>query len=64
MYAAGACRAACRMLRPPKEDGREALSQAQSGSGPPARSERVSRIIQSNEFSAFIMRAGGQVRRT
>ena len=34
MYAAGACRAACWMLTPPKEDGREALSQAQSDSGP------------------------------
>ena len=60
MYAAGACRVACRMLRPPEEDGREAFSHAQSERGLPTRSDRASRIKPTKNFRGLRMRAGGQ----
>ena len=37
------------MFSPPREDGREAFSHDQSGNGPPARSERASRITLSKD---------------
>ena len=52
------------MFSPPREDGREVFNHDQSGNGPPARSERVSRITLSKDPKAFMMRAGGQVRST
>ena len=36
------------MPKPPRETGREAFNQAQSGRGPPARSTRDSRMVSSN----------------
>ena len=52
------------MFCPPSEDGRETFNHDQSGNGPPARSERASRITLSKDPKAFMMRAGGQVRST
>ena len=58
-YAAGACRATCRMPRPPEEGGRDAFSHVQSGKGLPMRLERASHITVLKEFRALRMRAGG-----
>ena len=43
------------MLRPPKEVGREALVQDQSGRGPPTRSERDWNIRVSKELVASLI---------
>ena len=50
------------MFSPPREDGREVFNHDQSSNGPPARSERASRIMLSKHPKAFMIRAGGQVR--
>ena len=51
------------MVRPPRELGKEAFSQAHSGRGRPAMSERVSRMALSKTVEASWTRVGGQVRR-
>ena len=59
---AGAWSVACSMFKPPREEGREALSQLQCDKGQPARSETASLMISSNLSRAFIITSGGQVR--
>ena len=51
------------MVRPPRELGKETFSQAHSGRGPPAMSERVSRMALSKTVETSWTRVGGQVRR-
>ena len=63
MYAAGACKEARLMFSPPRELGREAFSQAHSGRGPPARSDRASNMTLSKTTVACWVWLGGLVRR-
>ena len=49
------------MPKPPKEVGREALSQDQSGRGPPARSVTASRMVLTKAAMDLLMWLGGQV---
>ena len=52
---------ACLTLRPPREEGRDAFSQAQFDKGQPARSDRASLVTLSNLSKALQITAGGQV---
>ena len=61
IYAAGECNKAQQMLRPPKEVGREALVQDQSGRGSSTRSESDSSIRVSKKSMASLIYEGGQV---
>ena len=50
------------MLRPPRELDREAFVQAQSGRGPPASSDRASRMVRSKTLIAPLMWLGEERR--
>ena len=50
--------------KPPRDEGREAFSQAQSGRGLSVKSVRASHMMSSRTPIAFWMSAGGQVRST
>ena len=52
-----------RRLRPPRELGRVAFSQDQSGNGHPVMSEREAHIAESKALEALAIYSGGQVRR-